>query len=78
MLLGQWHFANNQTGYPNQVYDQINDIATKAWKAVPKRGEVSGNLTKIIQGPLEPFSDFLPEWLRLQVAYLEIQIQLCH
>ena len=59
MLFGQGRFANNQTGYPNQVYDQINDIATKAWKAVPKRGEVSCNLTKIIQGPLEPFSDFV-------------------
>ena len=62
MLLGQGCFANNQTGYPNQVYDHIiatNNIATKAWKAVPKRGEVSGNLTKIIQGPLEPFSDFV-------------------
>ena len=61
MLLGQGRFAINQTGYPNQVYDQINSIATKAWKAVCKRGEVSGNLTKIIQGPLEPFSDFVAQ-----------------
>ena len=31
----------------------------KAWKALPNRGEVSGNLTKIIQGNNEPFSEFV-------------------
>ena len=59
MLLGQGRFANNQNGYPNQVYEQINAIAIRAWKAVPNKGEVRGNLTKIIQGPTEPFSDFV-------------------
>ncbi|XP_031239878.1 endogenous retrovirus group K member 7 Gag polyprotein-like [Mastomys coucha] len=59
MLLGQGRFANQQLGYPNQVYDQINQIAIKAWKSLPNKGEVSGNLTKILQGPMEPFSDFV-------------------
>ena len=51
-----------QTGstfYPIQVYEQINKIGTKAWKSLPNRGEVSGNLTKIVQGPTEPFADFV-------------------
>ena len=59
MLLGAGRFANAQTGYPVQVYEQVNQIAIRAWKALPNRGEVSGNLTKIIQGPTEPFSDFV-------------------
>ena len=59
MLLGQGRFANQQNGYPPQVYDQINNIATRAWKTLPNKGEVIGNLTKILQGPMEPFSDYV-------------------
>ena len=59
MLLGQGQWAANQTAYPVQVYQQINEIYNRAWKMIPKRGEVSGNLTKIIQGPNEPFADFV-------------------
>ena len=59
MLTGQGIWTNNQLGYPVQVYDQINQAAVKAWKALPNRGEVSGNLTKIIQGTNEPFSEFV-------------------
>lgn len=59
MLTGQGQWIQNQTAYPEQVYQQINTAAFKAWKKLPNRGEVSGNLTKIIQGPDEPFSDFV-------------------
>ena len=59
MLLGQGRFVAAQTNYPIQVYEQINKIGTKAWASLPYRGEVSGNLTKIVQGPTEPFADFV-------------------
>ena len=59
MLLGQGHFAAERTGYLLPVYDQINQLGIRAWKSLPNRGEVSGNLTKILQGPAEPFSDFV-------------------
>ncbi|XP_076777002.1 endogenous retrovirus group K member 113 Gag polyprotein-like [Arvicanthis niloticus] len=59
MLMGQGQWLNNQTAYPPQVYAQINAMAVKAWKALPNKGEVSGNLTKIVQGSTEPFSDFV-------------------
>lgn len=59
MLLGQGRFAQQQTGYPAVVYDQINAICVRAWRSVPNRGEITGNLTKILQGPNEPFADFL-------------------
>ncbi|XP_027289782.1 endogenous retrovirus group K member 113 Gag polyprotein-like [Cricetulus griseus] len=59
MLLGLGPYSNQQTGYPVQLFDQINQIAIRAWKSIPNKGEVSGNLTKIVQGPMEPFSDFV-------------------
>ena len=59
MLLGQGQWADNQTAFPVPVYQQIVEIFKRAWRMIPKRGEVSGNLTKIIQGPNEPFSDFV-------------------
>ncbi|XP_057350614.1 igE-binding protein-like [Manis pentadactyla] len=59
MLTGQGQWVANQTAFPAQVYAQINACAAKAWKALTNKGEVSGNLTKIIQGPSKPFSDFV-------------------
>ncbi|XP_052599713.1 endogenous retrovirus group K member 21 Gag polyprotein-like [Peromyscus californicus insignis] len=59
MLLGLGRYVNQQTTYPPNVYTQINQIAIRAWKSLPNKGEVSGNLTKILQGPMEPFSDFV-------------------
>ena len=48
MLLGIGRWAANQTQFPIEVYAQINDICQRAWKALPKKGEVAGNLTKMI------------------------------
>jgi hypothetical protein len=62
MLLGQGRFAQQQSGYPPpppQVYEQINQIGIRAWKSLPNRGKVNGNLTRIIQGATEPFADFV-------------------
>jgi hypothetical protein len=59
MLLGLGGFALDQTNYPEAVFAQINEVAIKAWKGLPNKGTVSGNLTKILQGPTEPFSDFV-------------------
>ena len=59
MLMGQGQWLNNQINFPIQVYDQVRQIAKKAWKSLPNKGEVSGNLTKILQGATEPFSDFV-------------------
>jgi hypothetical protein len=40
MLLGLGHFALDQTNYPEAVYAQINEVATKAWKALPNKGSL--------------------------------------
>ncbi len=48
MLLDQGRFAQQQTGYPVQVFEQVNQIPIRAWKSLPNRGEVSENLTLIL------------------------------
>jgi hypothetical protein len=41
MLLGLGRFALYQTNYPEAVYAQINEVATKEWKALPNKCAVS-------------------------------------
>ena len=48
MLLDQGRFAQQQTGYPVQVFEQVNQIAIRARKSLPNRGEASENLTLIL------------------------------
>ena len=48
MLLDQGRFAQQQTGYPLQVFEQVNQIPIRAWKSLPNRGKVSENLTLIL------------------------------
>lgn len=48
--------------------------ATKAWKRLPAKGDMSSSFTKIKQEPDEPFSDFVHrQWL--QEGFLEMLIQ---
>jgi hypothetical protein len=35
MLFGQGCFAQQQTGYPVQVFEQVNQIAIRVWKSLP-------------------------------------------
>jgi hypothetical protein len=35
MLLDQGRFAQQQTGYPVQVLEQVNQITIRAWKSLP-------------------------------------------
>jgi hypothetical protein len=48
MMLGQGRFAQQQTGYALQVFEQVKQITIKAWKSLPNRGAVSENLTLIL------------------------------
>ncbi|XP_060232814.1 igE-binding protein-like [Meriones unguiculatus] len=48
-----------QTDYDWGAYIQISAAAIKAWKALSKKGETKGHLTKIIQGPQESFPEFV-------------------
>ena len=59
LLTGQGQYAANQTNYHWGAYAQISAAAIKAWKALTRKGEAGGHITKITQGPQEPFSDFV-------------------
>lgn len=59
MLTGQGRFAADQTTYHWGAYTQVSNTAIKAWKALSKKGEANNQLTKIVQGPQEPFSDYV-------------------
>ena len=59
LLTGQGQYATNQINYPCGAYAQIGAAAVKAWKALTRKGEAGGHLTKIVRGPQEPFSDFV-------------------
>ncbi|KAL6076000.1 hypothetical protein STEG23_007607 [Scotinomys teguina] len=73
MLLSQGLHAVDQTNYPFEVYRQVNEIFYQSWRAIPNKGEITGNLTKIIQAAAEPFSDYVARMLdtaeRLQVSH---------
>ena len=38
---------------------ESDEKAIRAWKALSRAGEATGQLTKIVQGPQESFSDFV-------------------
>ncbi|XP_008836747.2 igE-binding protein-like [Nannospalax galili] len=59
MLTGQGCYATNQTNFLWGAYQQVSSTAIRAWKALSRKGEGGNQLTKIIQGAQEPFSDFV-------------------
>jgi hypothetical protein len=59
LLMGQGAYTVDQTNYDWGAYVQIPSTAIKAWKALSQTGKATGQLTKIIQGPQESFSDFV-------------------
>ncbi|XP_031213579.1 igE-binding protein-like, partial [Mastomys coucha] len=63
LLMGQGLFVYNQTNYDWGAYGQVSAAAIKAWKALLKKGEAGGHLKKVVQGPQEPFSDFVAQMI---------------
>ena len=59
LLTGQGQHAANQRDIHWGAYAQISAAAVKAWKALSRKREESGHLTKITQGAQESFSDFV-------------------
>lgn len=59
LLTGQGQHAANQTDYYWGAYAQISAAAVKACKALSKKGEASGHLTKITQVYQESYSIFV-------------------
>lgn len=59
MLTGKGQYAQNQTNYPIEVYDQIFRLFMMAWKKLQTKGESLASISSIHQGPTEPFVEFV-------------------
>ena len=66
MLTGTGPYAglHNQIQYDPAVYAQISSAAVGAWKALPNKA-AGDQLSKVIQGPSEPFQEFVDRLLQL-------------
>lgn len=66
MLVGGGHYfdVGTQIDYPELAYSQINECALKAWKRLPTSGSRTEELSKIRQGPDEPYQDFVSHLLK--------------
>ena len=61
---GQYEHNANQIGLPAGVYVQIAMAAHCAWNRLPNKGDLSGTLSGIKQGPDEPFQEFVDRALK--------------
>ncbi|KAL0622809.1 Gag polyprotein [Plecturocebus cupreus] len=66
MLLGrgQYEPLAAQATLPTEAFAQINTLATRAWKQLPSTGVKTEELSKIRQGPDEPYQDFVSRLLQ--------------
>jgi hypothetical protein len=61
MLMGRGPFegTDNQLQYPLQAYQQIAITGTRAWQGLPMKREKTLELSSILQGPDEPYQEFV-------------------
>ncbi|XP_042525737.1 endogenous retrovirus group K member 10 Gag polyprotein-like [Dipodomys spectabilis] len=59
---GAYNDIHTQLNYPVGTYAQINATAKRAWKKLPNSNKTE-DLSKIIQGPDEPYQDFVSQLL---------------
>lgn len=66
MLLGEGPCEGNANhiGLPVQVYAQIAVAVHCAWTHLPTKGDFSGSLSNIKQGPDESFQEFVDRLLK--------------
>lgn len=68
---GQYLNLGTQLNFPAYAYDIIRWSAVGAWKKLPHSGAKREELSKIRQGPNEPFSDFVSQLLLVAGRLLE-------
>lgn len=65
MLTGEGQYSDHQQQllYDPGVYAQIATATCRAWGTLPAKGDLQGQLSKVIQGPNEPYSAFVDRLL---------------
>lgn len=58
-----------QIDYPPIAYNQISQCALKAWKRLPSTGTRWEKLSKMQQGPDEPYQDFVASLVKNSRRY---------
>lgn len=61
---GQYAALPAEIQYDPAVYGQISTAAVRAWKALPNKA-AGEQLSKVVQGPSEPFQEFVDRLLQL-------------
>ena len=56
---GEYRDTNSQLNYLPGAYPQISAAALRAWKKLPNSDKKTEDLSKIRQGPDEPYQDFV-------------------
>ncbi|KAL6057519.1 hypothetical protein STEG23_023063 [Scotinomys teguina] len=66
MLFGKGQYANiaTQINYDPAVYAQIGAASVSAWKALPNKA-AGDQLSKVVQGSSEPYSEFVSRMMQL-------------
>ena len=61
MMMGEGDYrdTNNQLNYLPGAYPQIRAAALRTWKKLPNFDKKTEDLSKIHQGPNEPYQDFV-------------------
>ena len=62
---GQYRALREQAQYKDQELQQVHQVFLRAWHRVVPTGQAQPSFVKTIQGPNEPYTDFLA---RLRVA----------
>ena len=62
---GQYRALREQAQYKDQELQQVHQVFLRAWRRVVPTGQAQPSFVKTIQGPNEPYTDFLA---RLRVA----------
>ena len=60
---GEYQDTNSQLNYLPGAYPQISAAALPAWKKLPNSDKKTEDLSKIRQGPDEPYQDFVAHLL---------------
>ena len=60
---GDYRDTNSQLNYLPGAYPQISAVALRAWKKLPNSDKKTEDLSKIHQGPDEPYQDFVARLL---------------
>lgn len=62
---GKYSLENKQQTLPIGLLNQVTHAALAAWRAIPAAASLGTSLSKVVQGPNEPYSQFVGRLLEV-------------